>query len=85
MSAHKLFKHANGKINMNVKYTNHAEYQLKERKIERVWVEETIKSPDKITRDGKKNYAIKKLNGYTLKVVYVKEERFIKVITEYWL
>ncbi len=69
---------------MNIHYTSHAEYQLKERKVERVWIEETIKSPDETKRAGNKYYVVKKINGKTLKVVYVKE-RNIKVVTIYWV
>jgi len=30
---------------MDITYTHHAEDQIKERKVEKVWVEETIKYP----------------------------------------
>lgn len=69
---------------MDIHYTFHAEYQLNERKVEKIWVEETIKSPDQTKRTGNKYYIIKKINGKTLKVVYVKE-RNIKVVTIYWV
>ncbi len=69
---------------MDMYYTRHAEYQIKERKIEKVWIEETIKAPDKTEKEGNKFYVVKKLNGRTLKVVYVKE-RYIKVVTMFWL
>jgi len=46
--------------------------------------QETIKSPDELRTNGKKHYAVKKLNGHTLKVVYVKEKD-IKVITSFFL
>ena len=69
---------------MDVVFTNHAEYQLKERKADDVWVKETIKSPDIIKQVGNKFYVVKKLNGKTLKVVYVKE-KYIKVVILYWI
>jgi len=69
---------------MHIVYTLHAEEQLKERKIINVWVEETIKSPDMIKQKGHKCYVIKKLNGKTLKVVYVKE-KYLKVVTAYFI
>ena len=69
---------------MEIKYTLHAEEQIKERKILKVWVEETIKSPDKTKSAGHKFYIIKKLNGKTLKVIYVKE-KYIKVITTFFI
>ena len=38
-----------------------------------VWIEETIKWPDITKINGHKHYAIKKLNGKTMKVVYEKQ------------
>ena len=67
---------------MEIVYTRHAEKQIKERKIQKVWVEETAKFPDVTNRVGHKYYAIKKLNGITLKVVYVKEN-YLKITTSY--
>ena len=70
-------------LSMRIVYTKHAVLQMEKRKLEKVWIEETIKYPDKTEREGmKKYYASKKLNGITLEVVYVKES-FIKVITAY--
>jgi len=71
---------------MEIKYTLHADFQIQERKIKKVWVEETIKFPDQIIKIGEKHYVTKKLNGKILKVVYVKaKEKHIKVVTVYWL
>ncbi|HLD06223.1 MAG TPA: DUF4258 domain-containing protein [Candidatus Nanoarchaeia archaeon] len=68
---------------MRIAYTKHADIQIEKRKLEKIWVEEVIKSPDRTERGGiNKYYASKKLNGITLEVVYTKE-RFIKVITVY--
>ena len=69
---------------MQIIYTRHADLQIKERKIHKVWVEETIKLPDEVRRNGNKHYAVKKLNGSTLKVVYVRE-KYIKVITSFFI
>jgi len=69
---------------MEIVYTLHAKEYLEKRKIEAVWVEETIKFPDETKKDGHKYYAVKKLNGVTLKVVYVRE-KFIKVITAFFI
>ena len=69
---------------MQIIYTKHAELQIEERRIEKVWVEETIKAPDEVRTKGNKYYAVKKLNGNTLKVVYVKE-KYIKVVTSFFL
>jgi len=69
---------------MNITYTLHAEEQIKERNVIKEWVEETIKSPDKIKSDANKHYATKKLDSHVLKVVYVKQ-KYIKVITCYFV
>ncbi len=69
---------------MEIVYTNHAEYQIGERKVDKTWIEETIKRPDETKRNGNKHYVVKKINGKTLKVVYVKES-YIKIITIYWI
>ncbi len=69
---------------MEIRYTKHAKYQIGERKIEQVWIEETLRSPDKIFRDGHKYYVTKKLNGFTLRIVYVREN-YIKIVTLYWI
>ena len=69
---------------MNIVFTLHAKEQIEERRILKVWVEETIKSPDQIVHDNHKCYVVKKLNGKILKVVYTKE-KYIKVITAYFI
>ncbi|HLC57604.1 MAG TPA: DUF4258 domain-containing protein [Candidatus Nanoarchaeia archaeon] len=57
---------------MEIRYTFHAEEQVSERKIHKLWIEETIGSPDKTTKEDDKYYVTKKLNGKILRVVYVK-------------
>ena len=69
---------------MNITYTKHADEQIKERQIPKIWVEETIKFPTELKREGLKYYATKRLNGNTLIVVYVRES-YIKVITSYFV
>lgn len=69
---------------MEIIFSFHAQEQIKERKIPIIWAEETIKYPDEIIKENSKYYAIKKLNGKTLKVVYIKE-RYIKVITLFFI
>lgn len=68
---------------MNIVYTLHAEEQIRERKITKTWVEDTIKWPDTIEHLGNKYYVVKKLNGKVLKVVYIKEG-YIKIITAHF-
>ncbi len=65
---------------VEIKYTYHARIQIKRRKLEKVWIEETIKSPDVTKKEGNKFYVVKKLNGIVINVVYVKAKH-IKVIT----
>ncbi len=65
---------------MNIIYTKHAKDQIKERKIENVWIEEAIKHPNIIKKKSIKYYIIKKINGIVIKVVFVKQ-KFIKIIT----
>ena len=69
---------------MDIIYTKHAEEQIEERKILKIWVEETVKFPDELRREDIKYYATKKLNGSTLRVVYTKEN-YIKIITSYFI
>jgi len=57
---------------------------IKERKVEKLWIEEAIKSPDNIEKEFGKYYARKKLNGLSLEVAYIKE-KYIKVLTVYWI
>ena len=65
---------------MEIRYTSHAEIQIERRKLEKVWIEEAIRSPNIIKKEGSKFYVIKKLNGITIKVVYIKA-KYINVIT----
>jgi hypothetical protein len=69
---------------MIIIYTYHAKQQIKKRKILKIWVEETIKFPDKIKSNKNRHYVIKKLNSKVLKVVFVKE-KYIKIITSYFV
>ncbi len=70
---------------MEISYSSHAEEQIEIRKILKVWVEEAIKSPDKTEREGSNKYVVKKkLNGRSIEVVYVRE-KYIKVVTIYWI
>ncbi|MBN2454365.1 DUF4258 domain-containing protein [Candidatus Woesearchaeota archaeon] len=69
---------------MKVVFTLHAEEQMAERKIVKQWVEEAIKQPDFIEKEGGKHYSMKKINSHLLKVVYVKEN-YIKVVTCYFI
>ena len=69
---------------MDIRYTLHARMQINERKIETAWIHDTLSFPHKTERDGNKYYVTRKLNGKTLRVVYVKE-KYIKVVTTYFI
>jgi hypothetical protein len=70
---------------MNIVYTIHAKKQMMKRKIHEVWVEETIKWPDQTIINGNKIEAIRRVTKHPLKVIYVREERYLKIITLYLL
>ncbi|MEK6967007.1 MAG: DUF4258 domain-containing protein [Nanoarchaeota archaeon] len=67
---------------MRVVYTDHAEKQIEERKLLKIWVEEAVCYPDYIRREADLYVAIKKLNGITLEVVHSRE-KYIKIVTCY--
>ena len=69
---------------MNIEFSKHLVKRCNSRGIDLVWVKETMLYPDVVVHKGYKYYAIKKLNGKTLKIVYVKEKH-IKLITAYFL
>jgi len=55
-----------------------------ERNIPQIWVEETIRFPDTTKRINKKYIHNKRLNGFSLEVVFIKK-KYIKIITCYYL
>ena len=67
---------------MDIVYTTHSEEQVIKRKFPKIWIQETISYPDTLIVKDNKHYATRKMDGITLKVVYVKES-YIKVITAY--
>ena len=67
---------------MKIVYTRHLLEKVKEKKFIIEWVNETINYSNFTRVESSKYYAVKKLNGITLEVVYLKE-RYIKVITCY--
>jgi len=67
-------------------FSDHAKRRLLERDINEETVKFVIERPDyTLNRFRDEIEAIKKMNGETLKVVYVEKENFIKVITLYWM
>ncbi len=69
---------------MKLIFTNHAKQRIKERKIILQQIQETIDFPDyKISKENKIE-AYKKIDNKLLKIVYIKEGKFIKIITLIW-
>tara|TARA_B100001964_G_scaffold240260_1_gene309610 strand:- start:402 stop:575 length:174 start_codon:yes stop_codon:yes gene_type:complete len=56
---------------------------MRRRKIHLEWVKETIRWPHSTRKIGHKYYVTRKINGHTLRVVYVKEKH-LKVVTLYF-
>jgi len=69
---------------MQVIFTKHANQRLSERNIKIKYVKETIEFPDYTITKNNKVEAHKKINDKTLKVVYIKEDKFIKIVTLIW-
>lgn len=69
---------------MYIIFTKHAKEQIEERKIELIWIEEAIKWPN-LTKHAENKYIVtKRLNGRSIEAVYIKE-KYIKVLTVYWV
>lgn len=64
--------------------TTHAKERMTERSIEIEQIKETINFPDYTISKEKKIEAYKKFENKLLKVIYVKEGKFIKIITLVW-
>ena len=68
------------------KYTYHAIKKMLERNLNEETVEFVIRHADyTINRFEDEIEAFKKMNGKSLKVVYVEKENYIKIITLYWV
>jgi len=69
---------------MNLIFTTHSKQRMLERGIQIEQIKETIELPDyTITKNGKIE-AYKKIKDKTLKIVYIKKDKFIKIITLIW-
>lgn len=69
---------------MRIYFTYHALKRMRDRRIEPAWIKETIESPDKTRRVGKKYYVQRRLNGKVLRAIYIKEKG-LKVLTAYFI
>ena len=71
---------------MQIIFTLHAKVRQKQRKITVKQIIETIKKPDILSIDNEDKFlAFKKYNHLALKVIYIKEENKIKIISFHWL
>ena len=66
---------------MNLILTTHAKKRMIERNIKIREIQESIDIPDYTISKNGKIEAYKKINNKILKIVYLKQDRFIKVIT----
>jgi hypothetical protein len=65
-------------------YTKHAEKRMFERDIKSLWVEDCIEIPDYNLTKGDIVESYKKVEFKILKVVWVRKDSFIKVISVMW-
>ena len=67
---------------MEIIYSNHAKKRMKQRGIEEWEIEHLLKYPSYIrkTFDGRKE-AIGEIRDRFVKVIFIKQERYIKIIT----
>ncbi len=69
---------------MKIILTKHAKQRMEERSIGIEQIQETINFPDYTISKENKIEAYKEINNKLLKVVYIKEGKFIKIITLIW-
>lgn len=69
---------------MKITLSFHAKQRLKERKVPLESVKDTVSMPDYTVSKENKTEAYRKFKERTLKVVYSKEDSYIKVITLMW-
>ena len=69
---------------MEIVFTEHAEYRIKKRKITKDEIINTIKYPEKTNKIGEIYYFQKDIGRGKIEVVYEKD-KYIKVITIYWI
>jgi hypothetical protein len=68
---------------MRIEFTEHAQQQMRRRKIELRVVIETIKRPEMLRKTATHHYARRTFKKRVLQVVYIKETN-IRVLTAYW-
>ena len=71
---------------MSIFFTKHFLKKLRQRKINKVFVLETIKKPDLVRPAYNfREELYKKFGKYTLKVIIVKKKKHIVVLTTHWV
>ena len=77
-------------MNSHLIYTHHAEEMLAERRIQRAWVEQTIRSPDVIETDRDRPEVIRafrripECEGRVLRAAYVVAGETVRVVTVFF-
>ncbi len=66
-------------------FTNHAKYRITKRNLTEQEIIEAIKFPNKTIKKHGKFYAQKTIVRGTIEIVYEHTERYINIITVYWL
>ena len=69
---------------MEIIFTKHAEDRIKKRKITKDEIINTIKYPEKTNKEEDIYYAQKDIGRGRIEVAYEKD-KYIKVITTYWI
>ena len=69
---------------MKIVLSHHAQKRLSERGIQFKDIQETIEMLEYTISKANKKEAYRKIKGKILKVVYVEEDKYIKVITLIW-
>ena len=70
---------------MEILFTKHAEFRIEKRGILKHEVLDAIKYPDNTNKRHEKYYVQKRLDRGTIEVCYEKTEKYINIITVYWL
>jgi len=70
---------------MEYKFTAHAKYRLKKRELTEQEVIDGINYAEKILKKHGKYYAQKNIGRGKIEVVFEKKEKYINIITIYWI
>jgi len=69
---------------MNIEFTDHVKNRIRKRKIKEGEIINAINNPDKNYKLGGKYYTQKDLGRGKIEIIYEKD-KYIKVITVYWI